>query len=528
MTTLHKKKGFISSTTPAWKVNLLVFGALILVIQANFYFQARQAQRLFMDNVQEHAVLLGEVIRLNAEGTVLSKDVVREIMQTFLQNSSHLIDYLDSVEAFNQDELTALAGELGLAGIRLTAFDGSVREGPAGWFQDRKNSPIIQDNTVWQAPGGNLFLYLYPRFKKGSLLTGLVSERLNELQEKIGLTELFKRITGLAGIRYIRLENGPGSDLGNVRIKETGSGKVAETRLSLADKIMVIGMGCDLYYGRMEENRWQWMLFSGVILLAGALCSFFLYAYQKAHLKQVRQMDLNLAREKEDASLGRATAAITHEIRNPLNAISMGLQRLSIEVDNLDEDHKALIRDLLSSVKRTDRIITDLTRFTGPLTPSPTTFPLSEVVVATLNPYRGRIEAQGITLTLPRAECRDQITADRDYCEILVDNLVKNAVEAQNGGGFIDIAFEREGDFLEFVIRNQGFVGDAAHPETLLEPYVTTKTRGSGVGLAIVRRIAEAHGGRIRLFVPGPGILEIRVSLPAGQPAGAKIIERKL
>lgn len=512
MTSLHKKKIF-SSSTPAWKVNLLVFGALILVIQANFYFQARQAQRLFTDNVQEHAILLGEVIRLNAEGSVLSKDVVREIMQTFLLNASHLIDYLDSVEAFNQDELTALAGELGLAGIRVTAFDGSVREGPSGWFQDRKNS-AIQDNTVWQTPGGNLFLYRYPRFKKGSILTGLVSERLNELQEKIGLTELFKRITGIAGIRYIRLENGPGSDLGNVRIKDTGSGKVAETRLSLADKIMVIGMGCDLYYGRMEENRWQWMLFSGVIFLAGALCSFFLYAYQKAHLKQVRQMDLNLAREKEDASLGRATAAITHEIRNPLNAISMGLQRLSIEVDNLDEDHKVLIRDLLSSVKRTDRIVTDLKRFTGPLTPSLTTFPLSEVVAATLNPYRGKIEAQGITLTFPETDCHDQITADRDYCEILVDNLVKNAVEAQDEGGFIDISFERDGEFLEFIIRNQGFTGDAAHPETLLEPYVTTKTKGSGVGLAIVRRIAEAHGGRIRLFVPGPGTLEIRVSLP--------------
>ena len=513
MTILQKFKLF-SFSTPVWKVNLLVFGALVLVIQANFYFQTRQAQKLFMDNVQEHAGLLGEVIRLNAEGSGLSKEVVREIMQTFLLNASHLIDYLDSVEAFNQDELTALAGELGLTGIRVTAFDGSVREGPPGWFQDRKNSGEIKDNTVWQAPGGNLFLYQYPRFKKGGILTGLVSERLNDLHEKIGLTELFNRITGVAGIRYIRLEDGPVGELGNVSIKETGSGKVAETRLALADKTMVIGMGCDLYYGRMEENRWQWMLFSGVILLAGALCSFFLYAYQKAHLKQVRQMDLNLAREREDASLGRATAAITHEIRNPLNAISMGLQRLSIEVDNLDDDHKALIRDLLSSVKRTDRIITDLKRFTGPLSPSPTSFSLSEVVAATLNPYRGKIEAQGITLTFPSAELKSQITADRDYCEILADNLVKNAVEAQDGGGFIDISFEPAGGFLDFVIRNQGFAGDAAHPEALLEPYVTTKTKGSGVGLAIVRRIAEAHGGCIRLFVPEPGILEIRISLP--------------
>ena len=514
MTVSDKKKRLISSSTPAWKVTLLVFGALVLVVQANFYFQARQARNLFTDNVREHAGLLGEVIRLNAEGAVLSGDVVREIMQTFLLNASHLIDYLDSVEAFGRDELTALAGELGLAGIRITAFDGSVREGPPGWFQDSKNSGIIRDNTVWQAPGGSLFLYQYPRFKNGHILTGLVSGRLNELQDKIGLPELFKRITGLAGIRYIRLEQGPERGAGEVSIRETEAGKVAETRLALGESTMVIGMGCDLYYGRMEENRWQWMLFSGVILLAGALSSFFLYAYQRSHLKKIRQMDRNLAREREDAALGRAAAAITHEIRNPLNAISMGLQRLSIEVDTLDEDHRALIRDLLTSVRRTDRIITDLKRFTGPLTPSLTSFPLSEVVEAALNPYRGKIDALGISLAFSRSDLGDRITADRDYCGILVDNLVKNAVEAQDDGGFIDISLEPAGEFLDFVIRNQGFAGDPARPEALLEPYVTTKTRGSGLGLAIVRRIAEAHGGGIRLVLPGPGIFEIRVRLP--------------
>jgi signal transduction histidine kinase len=350
----------------------------------------------------------------------------------------------------------------------------------------------------------------------------MVSDRFNELEDKISLDELFRRITGLAGIRYVRLEDHDGSaegDFRNVRILESSSGMVAETRLRLKNRALVIGMGCELYDGRMAENRRQWMLFSIIVLGAGILCSYLLYGFQKSHLEMVRKMDQRLAREREDAALGRATAAITHEIRNPLNAISMGLQRLSIEAESLDEDHRGLIRDLLESVGRTDRIITDLKRFTGPLSLNVSVFSLGKIVETAASPYRGRIRDMGIVLTLPDPSFRDRVQADRDYCQILVGNLVKNAVEAlaedtDIKNRFISIDLEQSESSLTLVIRNSGFTGDPVHPEKILEPYVTTKTRGTGVGLAIVKRITEAHGGEIRLAVPGEGILEIRVDLP--------------
>lgn len=539
-------------SAPAWKVNLLAFGLLILVVLANFYYQVRQAEKAFTDNVKSHSTLLAEVVRLNAAGAVLSRDAVREIMQTFLANASHFIDYLDAVEAFDRQELAALAKEIGLAGIRIIEADGGFREGPAGWFPDDPAARRIPENTLTHARKGSLFYLRYPRFESGSILAGLTSSRFEALQRKVGLSELLETVTGLAGIRYVRLEKAGGGqslpETGTVRIIGAGEDQVAETRLLLGEEVLVIGMDCRLHFVRMKQIRREFTVFSAVISLAGIICSFLLYAYHRHHLAQVLRFTQTLAKEREDAVLGRATASIAHEIRNPLNAISMGLQRLAIEAESLDDDHRELLANLMGSVKRTDRIITDLNRFAGPLTPKRTPLSLAQVVTNALSLYEREIAERNIRVTLPENGAFP-MDADRDLFEILVENLVKNAVEAQEEGGFIRIGLASvdsarnnsgvgnhsigdpsagnqgaatqdtgnnggAGKKVTLTVTNGGFAGSAADPEKILEPYYTTKTRGSGVGLAIVRRIAIAHGGLLAVAVPEPGTLKVTVTLP--------------
>ncbi|MCG8565033.1 MAG: ATP-binding protein [Desulfobacterales bacterium] len=523
-------KPLISAATPLWKVNVLVFGFFILLAQAHFHYQSRQVEAAFQDNVRQHATLLSEVVRLNARGAVFSEQVVQDILQTFLLNVSHFIDYLDSIKAFGPRELTALSKELGVAGIRITTLEGTVREGPAGWLKSNPPPRDMLANTI--IPQEDRFYFLYSRFQNGNILTSLESARFQELRRKMGLTELFRSITGVAGIRYVHMEelapvltdNAHG--LGQVRILDQPGGRVAETRLALGEGTMVIGMGCELYDGWLKQNQGSQVIFSLLIFGAGAVCSLLLYAFQRAHLARVREFDQALAREREDATLGRATATITHEIRNPLNAISMGLQRLSLEVENLDPDHRDLIRDLLSSVKRTDHIIADLRRFIGPLEIQPVGVCLDQLLASSLNLYESRIRSQGIeVLGFPETgagRAPVNAMADADQCAMVVDNLIKNAVEAQEEGGFIRVSFftssQRGQSFAGFCLANGGFMGDPGAPERLLEPYVTTKTRGSGLGLAIVRRIVTAHGGQLEIRAPGDQTLEIRVGFPAAQP----------
>ena len=104
---------------PLWLANLFVFALLFMAVTGYFFWQSHQARNRFLANVQENAVLVAEIIQLSARGSVLSKKAVEEILETFLGNTARFIGYLDKVEPFTSEELTAFAAEAGLAGIRI-------------------------------------------------------------------------------------------------------------------------------------------------------------------------------------------------------------------------------------------------------------------------------------------------------------------------------------------------------------------------------------------------------------------------
>ena len=107
----------------AWKANIIVIGTLILIVLAYFFWQLRYTEKTFNNHVEEHARVLAGMLRLNADSSVLSQEIVEEIMGTFLGNSARFVEYLDSIEPFSTDELTAFAEESGLSGIRIIRND---------------------------------------------------------------------------------------------------------------------------------------------------------------------------------------------------------------------------------------------------------------------------------------------------------------------------------------------------------------------------------------------------------------------
>lgn len=173
-----------------------------------------------------------------------------------------------------------------------------------------------------------------------------------------------------------------------VKIIEDSRDKIAEVRVPLDQDVLVAGLEATHFFKRVNQLRNEFIVFSIIIADPGALFTWVLYRYQTAHLDQVQRFERRLAVEKEDAALGRASATITHEIRNPLNAISMGLQRLEIEADELDDEHRTLISNLRKAVQRTDNIITGLRRYANPLVPRPQKVRPDSVVDHILTLYR--------------------------------------------------------------------------------------------------------------------------------------------
>ena len=103
---------------------------------------------------------------------------------------------------------------------------------------------------------------------------------------------------------------------------------------------------------------------------------------------------------------------------------------------------------------------------------------------------------------------------DPDLLGQVVENLLRNAIEAQPQGGFLHLEIGQKSRTIVLKVKNGGFPLPADEAERILEPYFTTKTKGTGLGLAIARRIIQAHQGRIEVRATGDGTVELAVYLP--------------
>ncbi|MDY6854774.1 MAG: ATP-binding protein [Thermodesulfobacteriota bacterium] len=500
---------------PGWKSYALIFGLLILFILAYFYWQIRYAEKTFIHHVQEHTRILADVIMTNAKNTVLSRNTIKEIIETFLGNSARFIDYLDDIEPFSSKELAAYAAETGLTGIQIVNEKGTVVEGPVGWFplQHRCNT---KHHSLSHLKNRGLYVLALVRSKgTGCIVVGLTSSRIERLQDQIGLPQFFHTLSSLPGIEYVRLESGKTQEMPTVSHPEVEifaerTDKRAEARFGMGDSILVVGLDTKEFFMR-ENQLWnEFLIFGIVIVFIGIFSSWFLFRYQKTHLKEMRSFERRLAVEKKDAALGRASSTITHEIRNPLNAISMGLQRLQMEGDGLTKEHTELVTTLLKAVQRTNNIIEELGRYATPLTLHKEEVSLDRVVRNIIELYSQLCIETSIAVSYQR-DYMGTVPADRLLLEEVVENLFKNAIEAQSGSGYIKIRLSKDDPYAVLSIENGGFCLSEREMGKIMEPYFTTKTRGTGLGLPIIRRIVDAHQGYLQATVPEDGTLCIDI-----------------
>lgn len=501
-----------------WKANIIVIGTLILIVLGYFFWQLRYTEKTFRNHINDHARMLAGMIRLNADNAMLSQEIIEEIMVTFLGNSARFVDYLDTIEPFTGDELTAFAEESGLAGICIVRKNGRIAEGPPGWFLPG-NTCHTGNFVIHHLKDNNIYYFSIPGNGDSACIhVGLAGKRIDELKDRVDLNHMLRILSGQAGIRYVRLDqkrlpdDNPESP-SNVKIIETANGKVAEVRVPLGDNDLVVGLEAINFFKRVHQLRNEFFVFSIIIAGLGAIFTWILYRYQVAHLTQVRRFERRLAAEQEDAALGRASATITHEIRNPLNAISMGLQRLSIEADEMNDAHRDLVSNLQKAVQRTDNIINGLRRYCSPLVPRFQDVRVGAIIEHILALYRQACDNNAISINY-HPEYEQTVAADFDLLGEVFENLIKNAIEAQPDGGDIEIRVYKKSPDLVISIANGGFNPALDEADEILKPYFTTKTRGSGLGLSISARIIRAHGGRMEIQVPDPGRVRINIFLP--------------
>jgi signal transduction histidine kinase len=212
------------------------------------------------------------------------------------------------------------------------------------------------------------------------------------------------------------------------------------------------------------------------------------------------------------ASLGKLSAGIAHEVRNPLTGISLLLDDLHDQAATGSDD-QIMIKKALAEIGRVERLINSLLNYSSPARAEFTESDLNRVVHDTVLLMRRPCERRRVSLsfeeqTLP--PCR----LDPEKIKQAVLNIIRNAQEALTEGGRITVATCVRGESAVIEIADDG---PGIAPEDLpliFEPFFTRKGAGTGLGLSITQRIVEEHGGRIRVESrPGEGTV-FTIELP--------------
>lgn len=299
-----------------------------------------------------------------------------------------------------------------------------------------------------------------------------------------------------------------------------GRGRLAilETDLRIAARELDARNAEEMGRSQAEMHRTaSWMAWGLVAVGAAATAAGLFFGYGVA-----RGLERDVLRAEEMAAVGRMAAGMAHELRNPLTAISMliQLQREKAEEDGLPtEDLQVVEREIVRMEER----LTAFIDFARPSRPNGRLIDPADVVAEKLALLQGRAAKQRVELNFrPPAE-PVRVEADPEQIGRVLMNLAGNAMDAMPLGGRLDIALTRADDgFVDLTVDDTGPGIGPADPNRLFEPFHTSKEAGLGLGLAISRRIAQDHGGRLVASNRPEGGARFVLRLPAAKRVNAE------
>ncbi len=202
--------------------------------------------------------------------------------------------------------------------------------------------------------------------------------------------------------------------------------------------------------------------------------------------------------------MGRLAAGVAHEVRNPLNAVSLAVQRIQREyapqpAESGGEFH-TLIRTVRREIARLDATIEEFLSLARPGRLALRPMAVADLLKSILLLVRAEAEARGIRIETDWEDPAASAVIDENRMRQAVLNLIKNAFEAIEGGGTLKIAVKnRPRNRVVIAITDTGAGIPAGALDRIFTPDYTTKEKGVGLGLAIALQIVRAHDGEMRV-----------------------------
>ncbi len=321
-----------------------------------------------------------------------------------------------------------------------------------------------------------------------------------------------------------------GDDLWGLGIEKIGGKKKLRTYIpfigvdTFAGKKYVIGVFeliQDLTREYQSIVKFQYIIFGLVILIMGMIFIALLLIVRRAEriiderASEQRELESQLNQAERLAALGQMVAGVSHEIRNPLGIIQSTAELLG-GMPDANDTQKKLSGLITEESIRLNNIVTEFLDFARPQEPNFQECYLDEILNKNIQFLRPELDREGISLADNLNGRSLKINADPHLLYRAFLNIFMNSIQSMKKGGIIEVNVVEEKDIFLVGIQDEGSGIKEEDYNRIFDPFFSTKDKGSGLGLSIVRNIIEGHKGSIKIESSQGKGTKIIIKLPKG------------
>ncbi len=541
--------------TTRWIAALaLVLAAMVLVWAL---LELRSTRLELTEALEEQAQTVMALARRGLDNAALSWEFVESGLEERLLDNARLLERLDREGRLTPATLEQIARENDLhrinlfdrEGRRLLSSHSFVGEPPVQ-APRRLLQPVLGDSSDELVLGfrqrffgaGQFFAVARHRRGGGAIVVHADAEALLAFRRDVGAGSFIKLIADNETIRYAVVQDSGGVLLASDGVTEMSApaadpflGRVlsadppqmrftryrdeeileiaAPVHLGENDATLLrIGLSAASLHRAERTALWRIGISTLLLLLTGFLTTGALLRELRLHRRAEEQRE----RQEQIDAMGHLASGVAHEIRNPLNAVSIIAQRLDREFEpsQESEEYHQLTGTLAAESRRINDIVSQFLRFARPAPLNRQPVRLDALVAHVAALLQGEAADSGVTLI---SQCREvkEVMADGDQLTQALINLARNSLAACAKGGRIELTCTPHGDRILLSVTDDGAGIDPENLGKIFNLYFTTREGGSGLGLSIVQQIISQHDGTIEVeSAPGRGT-RFTITLPA-------------
>ncbi len=545
-TQLTRYKNIISTRTL-----ISVFIILFLILSASAVLDYFSRRRSVIENMIHFSQMLANTVNKSTRNSIVSDTILKQYLNKWLSSELHVLDNYEISRKIDNGYLQEFCNKERIFNLNIYSQSGARINYSNPDRQctniDSLLTPILQGNeediVLGIHPFENLdddgYFIAIARSRGGAIVGSFRASRFSALRNIIGIEQYLNNIVSDSSIIYIAIQDSNGittqtetldtlsqfsEDTLLAKIKEHGQFRwrtinyndtqifEALTPLIVIGKFRgIIRIGLD--YSpviNMQKIVLRQVLIRLIVLL---IISFILFSYsisiQNIQLLEKEKQKItnevyilqhDLRQKEKMSAVGELAAGIAHEIRNPLGAISMTVQRLAREFKPIDgeAEQKRLFDIIRKEIDHISSSIKNLLQFSkpAPLQMSPNR--LDKIIDKIVDLYRNKTADAGITLNWQN-HINVKTIIDPVKIEECLINILENAITSTPPKGNIEIGLKTTTHEIIISVKDTGSGISQENLSKIFNLYFTTKSNGTGLGLAHANQIISEHGGKIRV-----------------------------